>query len=48
MKLEKTQRIVPVRFDGDDDWTDDRACEIQRMVNPVWSKAAKETESEKK
>lgn len=48
MKFKKTQRIVPVRYDGDDDWTDDQACEVQRMVNPSWAKAAQETENDNK
>ena len=48
MKLKKTQRIVPVRYDGDDDWDGDRACDVQRLVNPVWARASKETENDSK
>ena len=48
MKLKKTQRIVPIRYDGDTVWDGDKACEVQRMVNPVWSKAAQETENDNK
>ena len=48
MKLKKTQMIVPVRFDGDDNWDDIKACEVQRMANPVWKQAAQETKNDNK